>query len=87
MFLTELLLEYLILRPESVDDLLLLAIQPTGQSHEKELPRLRNVFHNQAKAPPVSRSAGRQHYSRPKIQFEATRKRRSGRVLRASGVS
>lgn len=54
-FLAKLLLEHLILRPEIFDDVLLLAIHPAGQDHQKELPKVQNVYHvrpdDGAKAP------------------------------------
>ncbi len=54
-FLTALLLGYLILRPQVVDDFLLLAIHPADRDYEEELPRVQNKSHDRpdeaAKAP------------------------------------
>ena len=46
--LTELLLEHLILGPQVLDHLLLLAIDPARENNDVQLPRLKNKIHERA---------------------------------------
>ena len=47
-FRTKFLFEDLILGPEVLDDLLLLAIDPAGEDHEVQLTRLKDEIHERA---------------------------------------
>ena len=45
-FLSQLLFENLVFRDQVLDDLLLLAVDPSGYARKEELPRLQDKTHN-----------------------------------------